>query len=154
MDIPGNLNKLFTKISRLIPDWVVDFGLRVSIFLVFWQSVQTKIVGGTFFGQHTHFWNVTDNTKLLFEYEYALPLIPYDIAAYVATIAEFFLALTMLLGFLSRASAFGLLCMTAVIQFFVYPHLWQEHLVWAMMLLCLLKKGPGMLSLDRMLFKH
>ena len=39
--------------------------------------------------------------------------------------------------------------MTAVIQFFVYPAAWPTHLVWAGVLLYLIARGGGALSLDR-----
>ena len=35
------------------------------------------------------------------------------------------------------------------IQLFVYPDAWSEHLVWASILLFLLTRGPGAVSLDR-----
>ena len=40
--------------------------------------------------------------------------------------------------------------MIAVIQLFVYPNAWSEHLVWASILVFLLTRGPGPLSLDRL----
>jgi putative oxidoreductase len=39
--------------------------------------------------------------------------------------------------------------MILTIQIFVYPDAWSEHLVWASILLCLLTRGPGAVSLDR-----
>jgi putative oxidoreductase len=41
--------------------------------------------------------------------------------------------------------------MTAVIQVFVYPEAWATHLSWAVLLLYLVGRGGGALSLDRML---
>ena len=38
--------------------------------------------------------------------------------------------------------------MTAVIEVFVYPLAWPTHIQWAAMLLVLLCRGPGALSLD------
>jgi putative oxidoreductase len=38
--------------------------------------------------------------------------------------------------------------MIAVIQTFVYPNAWVEHLVWTSILLFLLTRGGGALSLD------
>jgi putative oxidoreductase len=35
-----------------------------------------------------------------------------------------------------------------VIQTFVYPQAWTEHLLWASILVFLLTRGPGELSLD------
>jgi putative oxidoreductase len=38
--------------------------------------------------------------------------------------------------------------MTTVIQVFVYPLAWPTHIQWAAMLLVLLARGPGKVSLD------
>ena len=139
------------KVADIVPNWLPLLALRLSIFFVFWKSVQTKIEGGAILGQKLFFWNVTDSTIMLFEYEYDLPLLPYNVAAYLGTFAEFFFALGLLFGLLTRISAFGLLMVTAVIQFFVYPDVWQEHLIWAAILLAIFKYGPGAVSIDSLL---
>ena len=126
---------------------------RLALFVVFWRSAQTKITGGEFLGQNWAFWEVTESTKLLFEYEYDLPLIPADIAAYLATFGEFFLSLLLLVGIFTRLGAAGLLAMTAVIQFLVYPSAWPTHILWLAPLLYILKDGPGKLSLDYLFTK-
>jgi putative oxidoreductase len=41
--------------------------------------------------------------------------------------------------------------MLAVIQTFVYPNAWSDHLTWGSILLFLLTRGAGTLSLDRLL---
>jgi len=41
--------------------------------------------------------------------------------------------------------------MTAVIQVLVYPGAWATHLVWAGLLIYLIRSGAGALSLDRLL---
>jgi len=43
-----------------------------------------------------------------------------------------------------------LLGMIAVIQTFVYPNAWSEHLTWGSILLFLLTRGGGAISLDRL----
>lgn len=54
----------------------------------------------------------------------------------------------MLIGLATRFSALALLVMTAVIQIFVYPQAYVIHLTWAAMLLYLIARGAGLLSLD------
>ena len=39
--------------------------------------------------------------------------------------------------------------MTSIIEIFVYPDAWPTHLSWAAILLYLLGRGAGRLSLDR-----
>jgi putative oxidoreductase len=42
--------------------------------------------------------------------------------------------------------------MTAVIEIFVYPLAWPTHIQWAAMLLTLLCRGPGWISLDHLIW--
>ncbi len=56
-----------------------------------------------------------------------------------------------MLGLLTRLSALALLGMTTVIEIFVYPDAWPTHLTWAALLLLLIARGAGRLSLDRAL---
>ena len=92
-----------------------------------------------------------DGTYSLFWDEYKLPLIPVEIAAHAAVRAEHALALLLLPGLCTRLSALALLGMTLVIQLFVYPDAWPTHLSWAGLLLYLVGRGAGTLSLDRLL---
>jgi putative oxidoreductase len=115
--------------------------LRIFPAMVFWQSGQTKVEG----------WWIKESTWFLFEHEYALPLIPHEVAAVMATVAEHVLPALLIVGLLSRLSALGLLAMTAVIQVFVYPDAWVTHGLWAAALLGVVVFGPGRLSVDRAL---
>jgi putative oxidoreductase len=47
-----------------------------------------------------------------------------------------------------------MLGMTFVIETFVYPDLWLIHLTWATILLFILTRGPGAISLDHFLAKR
>jgi putative oxidoreductase len=80
-----------------------------------------------------------------------LPIIPSALAAVMATLAEHIFAVTLALGFATRLSAAALLGMTLVIQVFVYPDAWITHGLWAACFLVLIAKGPGAISLDRVL---
>ncbi len=145
--------KIENLLSR-IPEPLVALVIRLAVASVFWRSAQTKISGWELFGQHLKFFNVTDTTFLLFEYEYSLPLIPHKLAAYMATFGEFFLSLAVAFGLLTRFGALGLLLMTATIQIFVYPDAWNVHILWAGLLLYLVKNGGGRLSLDHLLCRR
>ncbi|BCE00795.1 DoxX family protein [Marinicellulosiphila megalodicopiae] len=148
--------KTYNKVAKLLsklPQPILDVLLRGAIFFVFWKSVQTKISGATVFGQDFAFWNLTDSTFFLFELEYALPLIPYELAAYLGTFAEFFLSILIFLGLFTRLAAIGLLAITLTIQIFVYPGAWVLHLSWAAMLLTIIKYGANFVSLDYWLRK-
>ena len=128
-------------LAEAIPESLVSLMARAAAGGVFWRSGQTKIDG----------FQVKDSTFFLFREEYMVPLLPPDLAAYLATYAENVLSVTLILGFAARLSAAGLLGMTAVIQL-VYPGAWPEHLLWATALLVVVSRGPGIVSLDHLLF--
>ena len=54
----------------------------------------------------------------------------------------------IVVGLATRLATLPLLSMTFVIEVFVYPEYWAMHFMWASILLFLLTKGPGALSLD------
>lgn len=127
-------------VSKLnaIPHWLIALLARFGLAGIFWRSGQTKVDG----------WEITDSTFYLFEEEYALPLLPPDVAAYLATAAEHLIPIMLVVGLGTRLGAAGLLGMTIVIQVFVYPNSWPDHLMWTAALMYLLARGPGCLSID------
>ena len=131
-------------VAERIPQSFVSVVARVAVAGVFWRSGQTKIDG---FG-------ISDTALYLFREEYKLPLIPPDVAAYLATAAELTLPVLLVIGFASRLSALALLTMTAIIQIFVYPSGWPEHILWATALLIVIARGPGAISLDHLIWRN
>jgi putative oxidoreductase len=87
----------------------------------------------------------------LFRDEYQLPLISPELGATLAALGEHVLPLLLLLGLGTRFAALGLLVMTAVIQLLVYPAAYPTHGVWAAVLLWLMVRGPGAVSIDHAL---
>jgi putative oxidoreductase len=140
-----------------IPYSLVAFFVRIVAAHPFFVSGQTKVdgpqIGATFLGQELSFTlptSIRDATFTLFAEEYKVPLLSPQIAAYLATAMETVLPILLVLGLLTRLSALGLLAMTLVIQIFVYPDAWWTvHAYWAALLLVLIARGPGALSLDR-----
>lgn len=136
---------------------LLSFVARFSVAGVFWKSGQTKISGFELDIVNQHFMlgavSLSDTTLELFKEEYKLPLVPYEFAAYSASIAEHILPALLLLGIASRFSALGLLLMTLVIQLFVYPSAYTLHGLWATSLLLIIFYGPGKLSLDYLIAK-
>ena len=128
--------------ERLVPEWLIALLCRLGIAGVFFLSARTKVDGMI---------TLKEQTFTLFQYEYNLPLLPPDAAAYLATYAEHVLSIALVLGIMTRLSALGLLGMTLVIQVFVYPDAWPTHLVWAGPLIYLIGRGGGALSIDRLL---
>lgn len=130
-----------TTLTEGVPLWVIGLFARIGVAGVFFRSGQNKVSG----------WEITPSTYFLFQEEYKVPLLPPELAAQTATLAEHVLPVLLVLGLATRLSALGLLGMTIVIQIFVYPNSWPDHALWATALLLLVLRGPGPLSLDHLL---
>ncbi len=135
-------NRLAALAGRLLPETVLLLVARLGIAAVFFQSGRTKVEGWL---------TITDSTYYLFETDYKLPFVPPHLAAHMATYCEHLFPILLVLGLGTRFAALGLLGMTTVIEVFVYPDAWPTHLSWAAILLPLIAKGGGALSLDRLL---
>ena len=129
-------------LTRLLGHDLLALVDRFGIAAIFWLSGRTKVEG---------FLTLTDSAYELFRTEYKLPLIPPEIAAHLAAYAEHAFPILLVLGLFTRYAALALLGMTLVIQVFVYPDAWPTHLSWAGLLLYLVGRGGGRLSLDRVL---
>ena len=141
-----------------LPESLILLVARFALAAVFWLSGQTKIEGfalNPFAGVYELGWpTLKDSTVFLFEYEYALPLIDPTWAAYLATVAEHLLPILLLTGLATRLGAFGILCMTIVIQLFVYPNAYALHATWIALALLLIRQGAGYVSLDHWFSKR
>jgi putative oxidoreductase len=143
------------KLLERIPHTFVPLVARFSIAAVFWNSGQTKIQGlaiNFVSGEFQLGWpRLSDSAVALFRDEYKLPFIPPEFAAPIAAAAEHVFPLLILVGLATRFSALALLVMTLVIQVFVYPGAYATHATWAAVLLYLMARGPGSLSVDHWL---
>lgn len=129
-------------LRRCLPDALLLLAARAGVAAVFFLSGRTKVEG---------WFSIKPLSYELFRSEYALPLLPPELAAQLATGAEHLFPILLVLGLMTRVSAVALLGMTAVIQVFVYPSAWPTHLTWAALLLPLIAHGAGAWSLDRLL---
>jgi putative oxidoreductase len=129
------------RAAEKIPAALLGLVLRVGIADVFWRSGQTKVDG----------WHVTQTAVQLFRDEYKVPLLSPELAATLAAVQEHLFSVLLLIGFASRLSALGLLLMTAVIEIFVYPENWPDHLLWSGSLLYVIARGPGAISVDHLI---
>lgn len=153
--------RLISQIIALfeaIPHSLIAFMGRFGIAAVFWQSGQTKVQNfaidlftGTF---NLGIPRLADSTIPLFQTEYNLPLISPELAAHLAAFSEHFFSVLLLVGLATRFSALALLGMTLVIEIFVYPDAYPTHATWAAVMLYLMAKGPGVLSIDHLLAKR
>lgn len=124
-------------LAETIPLSMIQLAARIAIANVFWNSAQSKLLS----------W---PTTLQLFAFEYRVPLLSPEIAAPLATATELTGSILILLGLFTRLGALALLGMVAVIQIFVYPGHWGEHLMWASLLGLLMARGAGVVSLDQL----
>lgn len=141
-----------------LPQSLVALVGRFSIAAVFWKSGQTKVQGleiDLVEGVFKLGWpRLSDSVVDLFRDEYRVPLIPPELAAPMAALAEHLFPILLLFGLATRLSAAALLGMTLVIQIFVYPGAYPTHGVWMAVLLMLMVHGGGALSLDALLARR
>jgi putative oxidoreductase len=135
-------NAFADLLNRLLTHSLLALVTRFGIASIFFLSGRTKVTG---------LLTLTDSTYSLFATDYKLPLVPSDIAAHLGTYSEHLFPILLVLGLFTRFSAFALLGMTTVIEVFVYPDAWPTHLSWAGLLLYLIARGGGVISLDHKL---
>lgn len=133
--------KLYSCCSQYAETWLVPLVLLLARLIVAWAfftAGQVKIAS----------W---DSTLFLFEYEYQVPLLPFEIAAYVATATELLLPPLLAIGLLARPVALVLFVFNAM-AVISYPALWDtgflDHQLWGFMLLTVIALGAGPLSAD------
>src|ERR1041385_5666653 len=130
-------------LAERIPYSVIALASRIAVADIFWRSGQTKVNG----------FSIREETFYLFREEYKVPLLPPDLAAYLSTLGEHVFSALLLVGFASRLSALGLFGMTMVIQLFVVPGGWPEHILWLSLLTLIIARGPGAISLDHLIWR-
>jgi putative oxidoreductase len=122
-----------------IPYSAIALIARAATFSVFFRSGTQKLSD----------WS---STLMLFQNEYHVPILAPNVAAYLAASLELGGSTLVLVGLFTRASVTALLGMTAVIELFVYPMAWPDHIQWLAFMFILLARGPGRISLDALLF--
>jgi putative oxidoreductase len=111
-------------------------------------------VGVTFFKAGLLKYSSWELTVQLFQDEYRVPLLDPALAARIAMVQELTIPILLFAGLATRAATLPLLGMIAVIQTFVYPNAYNDHLTWAAILLLLLTRGAGVLSLDYLIDRY
>ncbi len=144
-DYYGQLTRLLLGLAP-----VVLLLFRVWVALAFWRAGVVKIEDPM-------------GTSYLFNNEYHVPLLSGDTAAFLGTWIELVAPWFLLLGLGGRLTA-AFLFVYNIMAVISYPDLWphgfwlgvlgsdfNDHKIWAMMLLAVIAWGPGFFSIDRML---
>ncbi|OYV41406.1 MAG: DoxX family protein [Rhodospirillales bacterium 20-64-7] len=126
---------MITGLFQRIPYWLIALTARIALAQVFWSSAQTHLAN----------W---DTRLYMFDQTYQVPLLPPDLAAYLAVTMELVTPPLLVLGLATRFTALALFAMTMVIEIFVFPQAWPTHIQWISMMLVLMWRGAGGLSLD------
>lgn len=141
----GLYQDLVAALARLQP--VVLLLFRVWVALVFWRAGVVKF-------------DDPSGTAALFQHEYHVPLLAPGIAAFLGTWIELVVPWFLAFGLFGRLTALFLFVynLMAVIS---YPELWpdgfwvglvgsdfDDHKIWALMLLAVIAWGPGLFSVD------
>ena len=114
---------------------ILQLGMRIGIGMVFFNAGLLKYKSFEF-------------AIKLFEDEYKVPLLAPALAARIAMINELTTSTLLFLGLATRLATLPLLGMISVIQIFVYPGAWPDHVLWGSILIFLLTRGPGPFSID------
>jgi putative oxidoreductase len=121
-----------------IPLALLQLAMRIAVGAVFFNSGLLKI-------------NSWEFAIKLFEDEYKVPFIDPVWAARLAAFNELTFPVLLVLGLATRLATLPLIGMILVIQTLVYPQAWVDHLLWGSILLFLLSRGPGAISLDALI---
>ena len=132
------------SVFERIPLSAVVLLARLSIAGIFWASGRTKVAPGMLI-------TLSDGAVQLFRDEYRISLFTPTVAAELTMLSEHLFPLLLVVGLASRFAALALLVMTSVIEIFVYPDAYNVHGPWAVCLLLIMTKGPGVLSLDHLM---
>lgn len=142
-----NLAKLYRSLASLhallarFPLSIIQLAMRIAVGMVFFKSGLLKIRSWEF-------------AVRLFQDEYQVPLLDPVLAARITVFTELTVPVLLFAGLATRFAALPLLGMVVVIQLFVYPQAWAEHLLWISVLFFLLLRGPGKLSLDYFIWRY
>ncbi len=95
-----------------------------------------------------------ETTLMLFEYEYAVPALPFELAAYLATFGELVLPIFLIAGFGTRFFAIALTFVNIMAVVSYYATLAKGaglvwHYMWAAMLFTNVIYGGGFFSVDQ-----
>jgi putative oxidoreductase len=147
MNVLLRLARLYYRASHW-PEYLaplLDLALRLYVADVFFKSGLTKIQN----------W---DSTLYLFSDVYQVPLLPPDIAAYMAAGGELGLSALLVLGLFGRFAAAGLFILNAVAAYSYSSGLSEagmfQHFCWGILLAVLLMLSRGKWSVDARLEKR
>ncbi len=138
----------FDRHVNSIRDWlgrfplsILQLGMRIGVGMVFFNAGLLKYKSFEF-------------AVKLFEDEYKVPVLAPAVGARIAMINELTTSTLLFFGLATRVATLPLLGMISVIQIFVYPNAWPDHVLWGSILVFLLTRGPGPFSVDYLIDRY
>jgi len=168
----------FRTIERATDGWFLGLAARLtfaSVLLVyFWNSALTKIgsgIAGIFSPTIGAYAQILPPVAEQYSYNIDnIPFFPYGPIVYVGTYAEFLLPAFIVAGFLTRLSALGMFVFIMVMTYVDINYhgadaktigaffdrvpdsaIADQRLLWVFVLIVLVLKGPGLISVDAVL---
>jgi len=138
--VDGRFIRLRSWLERF-PLSILQLGMRVGVGMVFFKAGLLKYQSFEF-------------AVKLFEDEYKLPFVAPVLGARMAMINELTTSTLLFLGLATRLTTLPLFGMITVIQIFVYPNSWPDHILWGSILVFLLTRGPGKISIDYLIDRY
>ncbi len=130
---------LIKALNALSP--IFDLAIRLWVANVFFRSGLVKIQS----------W---DSTLALFAYEYNVPLLAPELAAWLATGVELLFPVLLVVGLGARLSAVVLFAFN-IVAATSYPDISaagiKDHMLWGFILAVVLFHGPGKFAVDHLL---
>jgi putative oxidoreductase len=169
---------VFGSLSRAAGDWFIPFAARFAfaavLALYYWNSGLTKI-GDGFFGfldiQSGAYFSILGESGML-AYDFDTANVPFylDIVVYLGSWMEFILPALVIIGLFTRVAALGMIFFVLVQSWVdvavhkVGPEtvgmlfdrisdsaIWDQRTLWVFLLVVLVIKGAGALSVDRLI---
>jgi putative oxidoreductase len=119
---------------------ILQLGMRLGVGFVFFNAGVLKFQSFEF-------------AVKLFQDEYKVPLLPPEVAAQVTMFNELTWPVFLFVGLASRLATLPLLGQLVVMEM-TYPKAWSDHLFWGSVLVFILTRGPGALSLDYLIEQY
>jgi putative oxidoreductase len=119
---------------------ILLLGMRLGVGFVFFNAGVLKFQSFEF-------------AVKLFQDEYKVPLLPPEVAARITMFNELTWPVFLFAGLASRLATLPLLGQLVVMEM-TYPKAWSDHLFWGSVLVFILTRGPGALSLDYLIARY
>lgn len=143
----GTLINYYQQVIKALQQYIeplVLLAARLWVANIFWKAGYLKFT-------------TWESTLYLFEEEYQVPIIPWELAAYLGTAAELILPIFLVLGLLTRPMA-AILFMFNIMAVVSYPTIWDngfyDHRFWGALILMNVIWGAGKISVDQLIKKN